>query len=50
MKLSYVVGKLLFIDTPTGYSEGSIVEGKVRKKKSRLEFLGVRMKAQTVQI
>ena len=29
MKLSYVVGKLSFIDTPKVYEQGSILEGKV---------------------
>lgn len=32
MKLSYVVGKLSFIDTPKIYDQGSIVEGKVSER------------------
>ncbi|CAL8350317.1 unnamed protein product [Lota lota] len=30
IKLSYVIGKLSFIDTPTVYKRGSVVEGKVK--------------------
>lgn len=29
VELSYIIGKLLFVDTPKIYKEGSILEGKV---------------------
>lgn len=32
MGLSYVVGKVSFIDTPSVYKEGMIIEGQVSKQ------------------
>lgn len=29
VELSYIIGKLLFVDTPQSYNQGSILEGKV---------------------
>lgn len=33
VELSYIIGKLSFVDTPKLYKEGSMLEGKVGKKR-----------------
>lgn len=39
MDLSYVIGKVSFIDTPSVYKAGMTLEGKVSKYKNLFDFI-----------